>query len=112
MMAETPPPGPLLGASRTLTTAEAKAFYDGFGAKQDAQAFYEDLAVKALIDHADFEHAHSVFEFGAGTGRLAARLLGTMLPDDCRYLGVDIAETLVALARERLRLSASTAWSS
>ena len=103
MMAETPPPGPLLSASRTLTTAEAKAFYDGFGAKQDAQAFYEDLAVKALIDHADFGHAHSVFEFGSGTGRLAARLLGTMLPDDCRYLGVDISETMVALARERLR---------
>ena len=95
--------GPRSQDTRTLTAAEAKAFYDRFGAKQDTQAFYEDRALDPLIAHADFQHAHSVFEFGSGTGRLAARLLGTILPDDCRYLAVDISETMVALARERLR---------
>jgi SAM-dependent methyltransferase len=89
--------------SHTLTTAEAKAFYDRFGAKQDTQAFYEDHALDALIVHADFQHAHAIFEFGCGTGRLAARLFETKLPEDCRYFGVDISETMVALARERLR---------
>ena len=89
--------------SRTLTTSEARAFYDRFGAKQDKQAFYEDRAIAALIAHADFEHAQSIFEFGCGTGRLAARLLPTPLPDNCHYLGVDISTTMVALARERLR---------
>ena len=88
---------------RTLTTAEAKAFYDRFGTKQDSQAFYEDRALDPLITHADFQHAHAIFEFGCGTGRLAAWLLGTTLPEDCRYFGVDISETMVALARERLR---------
>jgi hypothetical protein len=33
----------------TLTHAEARAFYDRFGAKQDAQAFYEGRAVRDLI---------------------------------------------------------------
>jgi SAM-dependent methyltransferase len=88
---------------RTLTAAEAKSFYDRFGAKQDTQAFYEDRALDALVAHADFEHAHSIFEFGCGTGRLAAQLFETILPDDCHYLGVDISETMVALARARLR---------
>jgi cyclopropane fatty-acyl-phospholipid synthase-like methyltransferase len=91
------------GAARTLTTSEARAFYDRFGAKQDSQAFYEDPALDALIAHADFEHARSVFEFGCGTGRLASRLLATVLPEDCRYLGVDVSETMIGLARERLQ---------
>jgi len=90
------------GIARTLTTSEARAFYDRFGAKQDTQAFYEDRALDPLVAHSDFEDAHSMFEFGCGTGRLAARLFATLLPDDCRYLGVDISETMVALARERL----------
>lgn len=102
-MTMTDPHGSRRPYSRTLTTVEAKAFYDRFGAKQDAQAFYEDRALDPLITHADFQHAHAVFEFGCGTGRLAARLLGTTLPEDCRYFGVDISETMVALARERLR---------
>src|SRR6266478_1823744 len=87
----------------TLTTAEAKVFYDRFGAKQDTQAFYEDRALDALILHADFQHAQSVFEFGCGTGRLAARLFTTTLREDCRYVGADISETMVALARKRSR---------
>jgi SAM-dependent methyltransferase len=90
-------------ASRTLTVAEAKAFYDRFGAMQDTQAFYEDGAVDALIAHSDFEHARAVLEFGCGTGRVAARLLANVLREDCRYRGVDISETMVALARRRLR---------
>lgn len=88
---------------RTLTVAEARAFYDRFGAKQDLQAFYEDRAVDVMIARADLRHAHAVFELGCGTGRLAARLLRSLLPEDCRYLGVDVSETMVALARERVR---------
>src|SRR5215470_1867027 len=42
--------------SVTLTTSEARAFYDSFGAKQDMQAFYEDRALGPLIAHSDFQH--------------------------------------------------------
>jgi SAM-dependent methyltransferase len=94
---------------RTLTAAEARVFYDRFGAKQDAQAFYEDRALAPLIAHSDFQHAQSIFEFGCGTGRLAARLLTSLMPDNCRYLGVDISTTMVALARERLQSWANRA---
>jgi len=97
------------GPARTLTTPEARVFYDRFGAKQDTQAFYEDRALDALIAHADFQHAYAVFEFGCGTGRLAQRLLGTVLPDQCRYVGVDLSVTMVELARERLKPWASRA---
>jgi SAM-dependent methyltransferase len=89
--------------ARTLTTAEAKAFYDRLGARQDTQAFYEDRAVAALIAHADFAHARSIVELGCGTGRVAARILGTVAPAECRYLGIDVSDTMIGLARERLR---------
>jgi SAM-dependent methyltransferase len=45
-----------------------------------------------------------VFEFGCGTGRLAARLLGYKLPAGARYLGADISSTMTSLTRARLRL--------
>ena len=85
-----------------LTTTEARAYYDSFGAKQDTQGFYEDPALDDLIAHADFGGARRVFEFGCGTGKLAARLLAEALPASASYLGCDVSETMVDLARRRL----------
>lgn len=82
---------------------DARRFYDRFGAKQDWQSFYENHAVKDMIAHAAFEHAHSVFEFGFGTGRLAELLLSRHLPQDASYTGIDISSTMGGLARERLK---------
>ncbi len=87
---------------RTLSHQQAKAFYDRFGKKQDSQSFYEDIAIEALIRKCDFDKASSVFEFGCGTGRFAERLLEEHLPSNARYVGVDISETMVSLAKERL----------
>ncbi len=87
--------------TRTLTHEEAKAFYDGFGFKQDQQAFYEEVALQALLANASLDNARSVVEFGCGTGRLALELLHR-LPDDARYLGTDISSTMIAIAGERL----------
>lgn len=86
----------------TLTHAEARAFYDRFGAKQDWQRFYEDAAVEELIAHMAFDRAAAVLEFGCGTGRLAERLLQRALPPHARYTGVDVSATMVALTRRRL----------
>ncbi len=84
-----------------LSRDEAKAFYDRFGAKQDSQGFYEDRALEDLVGHADFDEAEMVYEFGCGTGRLAESLLEHHLPLTSSYRGVDISETMVALAQER-----------
>ncbi len=89
-------------AERFLSHAEARAFYDRFGRKQDWQRFYEGPALRALWGHADFEHAQAVFELGCGTGAFAAELLREHLPPEATYLGVDVSGTMVALARERL----------
>ena len=86
-----------------LSTEQAKSFYDRFGAKQDKQAFYEDRALDDLVAHAAFDQARSVLEFGCGTGRFAERLLDHHLPPDAVYHGVDLSDTMVGLARERLR---------
>lgn len=86
-----------------LSRDEAKAFYDRFGAKQDAQGYYEKAAIDDLLAEGDFESAHSVYEFGCGTGALAERLLEHCLPLTSKYRGVDLSETMVALARERVR---------
>ena len=85
-----------------LSYQQAKSFYDRFGKKQDRQGFYEDVATEALIRNAKFDRAGAVLEFGCGTGRFAELLLERHLPADARYLGVDISDTMVALARERL----------
>lgn len=85
-----------------LTRTQAKKFYDRFGAKQDGQSFYEDQALDELIAHADFAHAHKLFELGCGTGRFALRLLTSQLPPDATYLGMDLSDTMIALAQQRL----------
>ena len=86
---------------REFGPSEAKRFYDRFGSKQDLQ-FYERRALRQLVDHADFEHASSVFELGCGTGRLAADLLRDHLAEDARYFGVDISTTIIGIAERRL----------
>jgi ubiquinone/menaquinone biosynthesis C-methylase UbiE len=91
-----------VSADATLSHAAARALYDRIGRWQDTQRFYEDRATADLIAHADFHEARSVFEFGVGTGRIAARLLRDHLPATAHYRGIDISATMVALARERL----------
>jgi ubiquinone/menaquinone biosynthesis C-methylase UbiE len=87
---------------RTLSREEARAFYDWFGTHQYSHGLYEDPAPADLVAHADFGDARSVFEFGCGTGRFAARLLADWLPPDCRYQAVDLSAAMVRLARARL----------
>ena len=85
-----------------FTPDDARRFYDRFGSKQDTQGFYENPALDDLLEHADFEHARSVLEFGCGTGSFARRLFETVLPADARYLGLDISGTMIGLATRRL----------
>ena len=94
------------GSSRNVRTQftpdDARRFYDRFGSKQDTQGFYENPALDDLVNHADFEHARSVLEFGCGTGSFARRLLEMVLPADAHYLGLDISGTMIGLATKRL----------
>lgn len=85
-----------------LTREEVRAFYDRFGALQDRQAFYEDIATRDLVAHANFEQARTVFEFGCGTGRFAADLLSHRLAENSSYMGSDLSATMVGIARQRL----------
>jgi ubiquinone/menaquinone biosynthesis C-methylase UbiE len=88
---------------RTLTPAEAKSYYDHFGAKQDSQSFYEAPAHQALVANSHFEQAASVFEFGCGTGAFALELLTKYLPSTAQYLGIDISTTMIQLAASLLK---------
>ncbi len=83
---------------RTLTIAEAKSYYDHFGAKQDIQSFYEAPALQALVENSHFDKATSVFEFGCGTGHFAHKLLTKYLPPIAHYRGIDISTTMIQLA--------------
>jgi cyclopropane fatty-acyl-phospholipid synthase-like methyltransferase len=98
-----------MSPSRVLTHDEARHFYDRFGAKQDSQAFYERPALERLLSHLELQTASAVLEFGCGTGRLAAELLGGRLRPECRYLGLDLSSTMVELARARLAAFAGRA---
>jgi len=92
-----------MARARALSHEEARAFYDRFGAKQDLQGFYENPAIEALLRHGGFASARAVVELGCGTGRLAARLLRERLPTEATYVGFDVSETMVGLARARVR---------
>jgi len=85
-----------------LTRSQARTFYDRFGRKQDTQAFYEDAALDDLIAHAAFEQAEKVFELGCGTGRFASRLLTKHLSPSASYLGIDLSQTMIAIAEQRV----------
>lgn len=85
-----------------FTPEQARRFYDRFAAKQDSQAFYEDPAIRRMIEHSDFGSATSIFEFGCGTGRLAELLLSNHLPSIAMYAGVDISPVMIEIARRRL----------
>ena len=87
---------------RDFTSEDARRFYDRMGARQDSQAFYEDPAIEVLIDRGEFSRARSVVELGCGTGRLARRLLGEVLPPDARYAGFDLSPVMRRLAAARL----------
>ncbi len=85
-----------------FTRQQAQAFYDRFGRKQDAQAFYEDAALDDLVAHAAFDQTASVFELASGTGRFAQRLLSRHLPATATYLGIDLSSTMIGLATQRI----------
>ncbi len=86
----------------TLDRGEVRRFYDAFGSRQDHQC-YEARAVEVLLAHGAFDAARSVVEFGCGTGKLAARLLADVLPPQCRYLCMDLSQTMISLCAEKTR---------
>jgi ubiquinone/menaquinone biosynthesis C-methylase UbiE len=86
-----------------LSVDEVEAIYDRIGRAQDAQAFYEQPALEALLRHGAFEEAASVFEIGCGTGRFAHRILTRHLSETATYRAVDLSATMTAIARERLQ---------
>lgn len=85
-----------------LDAVAARRFYDRIGRLQDTQRFYENPAIGRLVEHGNFEHSHSVFELGCGTGWLAADLLESALPADARYVAVDVSPVMVRIASQRL----------
>lgn len=85
-----------------LDAVGARRFYDRIGRLQDSQRFYEDPAVRRLVEVGAFQASSAVFELGCGTGRLAADLLASVLPDGARYLAVDVSPQMVRLASRRL----------
>lgn len=85
-----------------LDASGARRFYDRIGRLQDTQRFYENPAVRRLVERGSFTRATAVFELGCGTGRVAAELLTSVLPPAAHYLGVDVSPTMTGLATERL----------
>ena len=83
-----------------MKATQAKAVYDRIGRIQDWQ-FYEHRALADLLADSALQTAHAVFEFGCGTGMLAARML-ELLPPTARYLGMDVSPVMVALATKRI----------
>lgn len=87
-----------------LTLTQARSVYNRIGRTLDWQAFYEDAAADRLLANAALSTDQRIFEFGCGTGRLAARLLDS-LPESTTYIGVDLSPVMVDLTTDRL-----TAW--
>ena len=84
-----------------ISAAEARRFYDRYGAKQD-DIRHEDEARSELQRLSVFEHACNVFELGCGTGSFARKLFDESFPTTTRYLGVDVSSTMIDLAQDKL----------
>ena len=93
----------------TLSRDAVRAIYDGFGARQDSQSWYEDAALAELTAHGRFDTAQAVLELGCGTGRYAAMLLDAHLPPHATYRGLDLSGTMIDLTAKRLRRFGSRA---
>ena len=91
-----------MARTRGLDLWQVVEFYDQFGSKQDKQKYYEDIALADLLEHASFDTAQSVAEFGCGTGRFAEELLAWRLPHDATYWGCDVSSTMIKLSQKRL----------
>ena len=61
---------------RVLNKKTIQRIYDWIGTKLDSQSFYEQSGLDEVIKYGQFDIAHTVFEFGCGTGRFAQQLLG------------------------------------
>lgn len=92
-----------------LSPEQVRRLYDRVGRWQDTQALYERRPTDELIAAARLDEARAVLEFGCGTGSLAARLLAHHLPEQARYVGLDVSPVMVRLASERLTLFAPRA---
>lgn len=90
------------GKGQVLSPSVAQTYYDRLGKKQDSQGFYENPAIDELIAHASFQDSRSVFEFGCGTGKFAARLLENHLSPSASYLGCDISPVMIGLSKHRI----------
>ena len=95
--------------ARTLSPDEAAAVYDRIGRAQDTQAFYETPAIDVLIEHGALATATRILEVGCGTGRVAERLLCDHCPAEAQYVGFDVSERMVEIARARLAACADRA---
>ncbi|MDC8982347.1 class I SAM-dependent methyltransferase [Mycobacterium marinum] len=84
-----------------LSLSQARSVYDRIGRIQDWQAFYEDETLDRLVANAALAPGQTIFEFGCGTGKLAANLLAE-LPASVNYVGVDISPVMINLATSRL----------
>jgi len=84
-----------------LTLKQARWVYDRIGRVYDWQAFYEGATTDRLVANAALAGGQTIFEFGCGTGRLAARLLRE-LPASVNYLGVDLSPVMINLTTRRL----------
>ena len=89
----------------TLTSEQARHYYDRFVAKQDRQGWYEDAALAWLLAHGAFDGALSLLEIGCGTGRFALRLREEAMASNAAYTGLDISPAMLAAARDRLARS-------
>jgi len=94
---------------KTLDIQKAKEFYDDFGEKQDKQSFYEDVALKTLLTGSQMESANRIFEYGCGTGRFASQILSENYASSSQYLGIDISDKMVSLAKQKLERIGSRA---
>ena len=87
----------------TLSSNQARRYYDKFAGKQDRQGWYEDASLDWLRVHGRFEQAETVLEIGCGTGRFAADLRHRSLADKTAYVGADISQNMLRTAAGKLQ---------
>ncbi len=85
-----------------LNPAQARSAYRRLGGALNSVGAYENRATRQILQHARFEQARSIFEFGCGTGSFAQGVLENYLPPDALYKAIDVTPEMIADTQRRL----------
>ena len=86
--------------AKTISSEQARRFYERLGARHDLGARFERRAKARALEHLELRPGLHVLNVGVGTGKEQAIIQARILPGGVAT-GIDLARTMLQLTRQR-----------